>query len=77
MAVDFGPDVVFFLTDAAEPIISDDNLRVIDRWNRNAASIHAIEFGTNSAPAADNFLKRLARSNGGNYIYKNVTSFKQ
>lgn len=77
LAVDFGPDVVFFLTDAAEPIISDEDLRVIDRWNRNAASIHAIEFGTVASPAADNFLKKLARFNGGNYVYKNVTSFQQ
>ena len=76
MAVDFGPDVVFFLTDAAEPSISDENLKVIDRWNRNAASIHAIEFGVSSEPAGDNFLKRLARFNGGNYTYQDVTRFK-
>ena len=76
MAVDFGPDVVFFLTDAADPIISDDNLKVIDRWNRNAASIHAIEFGPSAEPSADNFLKKLARFNGGNYAYINVTQLK-
>lgn len=76
MAVDFGPDVVFFLTDAAEPIITDQDLKVIDRWNRNAAAIHSIEFGPQAAPAADNFLKRLARNNGGSYVYKNVTLFK-
>ena len=76
MAVDFGPDVVFFLTDAAEPVISDEELRVIDRWNRNAATIHAIEFGPQATPSADNFLKKLSRFNGGNYVYKNVTLFE-
>lgn len=76
MAVDFAPDIVFFLTDAAEPIISDADLKVIDRWNRNAANIHSIEFGPAAAPAGDNFLKKLARFNGGKYVYKNVTLFK-
>lgn len=77
MAVDFAPDVVFFLSDAAEPIISEKELQVIDRWNRNAASIHAIEFGPAASPAADNFLKKLARRNGGAYTYQNVTLFKE
>jgi hypothetical protein len=76
MAVDFAPDVVFFLTDAAEPMISDDELKTVDRWNRNAAAIHSIEFGPRVAPTQDNFLQKIAKQNGGNYVYRNVTRFK-
>lgn len=75
LAVDLGPDVVFFLTDAAEPIISERELKELDRFNRNAATIHAIEFGPGVAPAADNFLKKLARRNGGKYTYRDITGF--
>lgn len=69
MAVDFGPDVVFFLTDADDPLTSDSELDTIDRFNRNAAVIHAIEFGTNRNSSSRSFLKTLARRNGGQYVF--------
>ncbi|MDG2468152.1 MAG: hypothetical protein P8M80_02635 [Pirellulaceae bacterium] len=75
MAVDFGPDVVFFLTDAADPGLSEREMDVVDRMNRNAASIHTIEFGYATSSVQGNFLMQLARRNGGQYVYKNVTHF--
>ena len=77
LGVDFGPDVVFFLTDAEDPIKSGKDLETIDRWNRNAASINAIEFGTGPSQSSNSFMKRIASENGGSYIYKNVTQFTE
>lgn len=75
MAVDFGPDVLFFLTDADDPLKNEKELDTIDRWNRNAATINSIEFGTASSGDRNNFLVKLARRNGGQYVFKNVTLF--
>lgn len=72
MALRLHPDVVFFLTDADEPAMSDEQLRRINRKNQSAAAVHCIEFGERDA-AGENFLARLAHQNGGQYVYKNIT----
>lgn len=75
LAVDFGPDVVFFLTDANDLSKTDKELDTIDRWNRNAATINSIEFGTAASGGGNEFLTKLAKRNGGKYVFKNVTLF--
>lgn len=69
-----GPDVIFFLTDAGEPEMSAAQLY---RIRRKAAGIqiNVIEFGTGSEPS-ENFLKKLARQNGGQYSYVNIGSLR-
>jgi hypothetical protein len=75
-ALNFAPDVIFFLTDA-DDAMSASEMAEIARANRKArASICVIEFGRNPAPVANNFLARLAHDNGGQYGYIDTTKLK-
>lgn len=75
-AVNMGPDVIFFLTDADVPRLTDDELIQIERWNRARASINTIEFGSGSQRSADNFLVKIARRNDGQHVYIDVTKLR-
>lgn len=70
-ALGLRPDVIFFLTDADDPQLSESELEEIRKYNRGA-SINCIEFGTGLSPGGDNFLRRLARQNDGEHVYVNV-----
>jgi Ca-activated chloride channel family protein len=71
-ALAFRPDVIFFLTDADDPM-SDYELQDIQRVGERAGStICVIEFGRDRAPTSENFLQALARQNGGQYGYVNT-----
>ena len=75
-ALHFAPDVIFFLSDADDPM-SASEMAELARANRKAqASICVIEFGKKPAPAPNNFLARLARDNGGQYGYVDTTKLK-
>jgi hypothetical protein len=68
-AIACGPDVIFFLTDADDPM-SPQDLSDIARLNRRVgAAICVIEFGYEPDPPQDNFLMRLASESGGRYGY--------
>ncbi len=55
-AILFAPDVIFFLTDADDPMTSSE-LAELERANRKAqAAICVIEFGREPAPAPNDFL---------------------
>ena len=71
LALGMRPDVVFFLTDADEPQLTEDDLRRVSRLNRGA-SIHAIEFGYGPERSGINFLQQLARQNQGEHVYVDV-----
>jgi hypothetical protein len=75
-ALNFKPDVIFLLTDgAAENALSAADLNTIRQRNRHGTHIHCIEFGRlEKSPMADqaNFLKTLARENGGQYVFRNL-----
>lgn len=71
-ALRLGPDVIFFLTDAADPQLSPSELRELQRLNKGT-TINAIEFGSGPFPGGDNFLMKLARQNGGQHTYVDVT----
>lgn len=73
IAMKLQPDVLFFLTDAEEPRLTDDDLRQVQRWN-GGTSINAIEFGPRPYTGESNFLTRLAKENNGQYAYRNVTT---
>lgn len=74
-ALRLSPDCVFFLTDADEPRLTDAEMRAVDRANRGASTVHAIEFGVGEKGGGENFLMRLARENSGKHVYRDVTKF--
>jgi hypothetical protein len=73
-AISFAPDVIFFLTDADDPMTRAE-LADIDQTNRRAqAAICVIEFGRRQSPSPENFLMELARQSGGQYGYVNTAT---
>jgi hypothetical protein len=76
-AIAMTPNVIFFLSDADDPM-SASELAEIQRLNRRAqAAICVIEFGRKSAPTPNNFLMQLASESGGQYGYIDTTTLKQ
>ena len=73
MALGMRPDILFLLTDANEPQLSAQQLQEIRRQNSGTTAIHIIEFGYQAASTRDNFLKRLARQNGGRHAYVEIS----
>jgi hypothetical protein len=72
-AVSLRPDVIFFLTDADDPM-SHSELDEIAELNRRAGvAICTIEFGRGPARAGKNFLTELARTTSGQYGYVDTT----
>ncbi len=72
------PEVIFLLTDADEPQLTSRDMNEIKRINQGRTRIHCIEFGKGAELVkVDNFLKRLARENGGSYRYRDVTRFTE
>lgn len=74
MAIRMQPDVIFFLTDANDPQLTGAQLYKIQR-QAAGIQINAIEFGFGPESGGDNFLKKLARQNGGQYQYRDITKF--
>ena len=76
LALSLGPDVVFLLTDAEGGFTTAD-LIDIGGWNRSGAVINAIQFGIgNGRGNTENSLRAVARESRGQYIYKDVRSFR-
>ena len=73
-AIGFRPDVIFFLTDADTPMSAVEVQRALRQNRRVGASIVAIEFGFGPAPAGNNFLKVLANSTMGQYVYVSISN---
>jgi Ca-activated chloride channel family protein len=74
-ALSYGPEVLFFLTDAAEPELSAKQMETLRKLNNGRTKIHCIHFSKGPDLGVDNFLKRLAKANGGTYRYRDVTRF--
>jgi hypothetical protein len=72
LALGMNPDVIFFLTDADEPSLSAKQLAHIARRN-NGTSINTVEFGYGPRAESENFLVRLARQNGGQHMYVDIS----
>ena len=76
-ALAFQPDVIFFLTDADDPM-SASEMQEIERVNgRIGAAICVIEFGRTAAVPQKNFLIELAARSGGQYGYVDTTKLKR
>lgn len=72
LAVKMRPDVIFFLTDADEPVLDRQQLNRIQRLAAGII-IHAIEFGRGPKPDGNTFLAVLAEENGGQYTYVDIS----
>lgn len=72
LAIRMRPDVIFFLTDGDDPRLSR---RELDQIQRMAAgiTINAIEFGPGPPPEEKSFLATLAKENGGQYVYVDLS----
>jgi hypothetical protein len=64
-AVALEPDVIFYVTDAAE--LTDDQVRNVTQLNRARAAIHAVEVNNDREGREETPLKLLARLNGGTH----------
>jgi hypothetical protein len=75
-ALNFAPDVIFFLTDA-DDAMSASEMAELARINRKVqASICVIEFGKGPPANPNDFLARLAHDNGGQYGYVDTAKLK-
>ncbi len=78
LGLSFGPEVMFLLTDSGEPRLTPRELDDIQRRNGGKTRIHCIEFGIGAELSNDaNFLKKLARQNGGTHRYVDVSQFSR
>jgi uncharacterized protein with von Willebrand factor type A (vWA) domain len=76
-ALGFAPNVIFFLSDADDPM-SASELAEIKKLNERAqAAICVIEFGRGPMPPMYNFLMQLARESGGKYGYVDTTKLER
>lgn len=73
LALKLAPDVIFFLTDADQPVLNRTQLNRIAELNSGQTVINAIEFGLGPALSKDNFLSQLAGQNGGEHTYVDVS----
>jgi hypothetical protein len=73
LAIRMQPEVIFFFTDADEPRLTARQLERIRRM-ANGIVINAIEFGIGPQADADDFMVKLARQNGGQFGYVDVTT---
>ena len=80
MALKMNPDVIFFLTDATDPPLWPKDLEKIKTTNAGRVRIHTIQFGLGQELDLEsdlgNFLRKLARQNGGTYRYHDVNRLK-
>lgn len=72
-AIGYAPDVVFFLTDADDPMSTSELAEITKANRRSQTAICVIEFGRKAAPTPKNFLMQLASESGGQYGYVDTT----
>ena len=75
LAIRMQPDVIFFLTDGDEPKLTTAEIDEIT-YRASGIRINSIQFGAGPQPAGPNFLMELARQNGGQYRYVDITKLR-
>jgi uncharacterized protein with von Willebrand factor type A (vWA) domain len=71
------PDVIFFLSDADDPMSAKEVAEIVRLNERLGGQICVIEFGRGNAAPKSNFLMKLAQETGGQYAYVNVLRLEQ
>ncbi len=74
--LDIQPDVLVFMTDGGSPALSPDQLNRVKKMARGRTDVHCIQFGSGPLQDTDNFMKKLARQNGGSFRYINVYDWR-
>lgn len=74
-ALKLNPDVIFFLTDAAQPELTAAEIDKIQRRCASRITIHTVEFGIGDSLGINTFLKKLASATGGQADYRDVQKF--
>lgn len=78
MGLSFSPNVVFFLTDAAEPAMRESQLiEIQDRADRSLTTIHTVQFNRGPAENDGGWIRQLAEMNRGTYRYVDILSIEQ
>ena len=78
MGVNLRSDVIFFLTDAADPSLKQSEVDdLTERCMVQGTTIHSIEFGTGPSPGNDRWIEQLARRTNGKYRYLDVTDIER
>jgi hypothetical protein len=72
LALQMRPDVIFFLTDADEPRLTNSELAQIRQLNHGTV-INAVEYGAGPSFGERTFLQQLAEQNDGQHRYVDVT----
>jgi hypothetical protein len=78
LALRLRPDVIFFLTDGGKPGLSSFDLEELKRLNERHTRIHCVQFRSDDdedAVAAEEFLRKLAVQNDGEFVCRDVTRF--
>ena len=77
-ALAMSPEVIFFLTDADDPSLTQPQLHEIrERAELSSTTIHAVQFNLGPAPNDGSWIRVLAEMNRGTYKYIDVTSFNK
>ncbi len=74
MALNMGPDVVFFLTDADSSPSNKEIDSLQTKASRSGTTLHTIQFGAGPSRNAGGWLKLLAEGTGGKFRYVDVTA---
>lgn len=74
LALDLKPDVIFFLTDGADPSLSQRQIdQVISRADANQTTIHAVQFGVGSNRGDGRWIEQLSQRARGKFRYVDVS----
>ncbi len=77
-ALSMRPDVVFFLTDAADPNLSSRQLdQVVSRAEGGLTTIHTIQFGTGENNGEGQWIEQLAKRTQGKFRYVDVAKLSK
>ena len=76
-ALRLSPDVIFFLTDADDPMPASDVVDCTRHATNNGIAIHTIEFGIGQSGTRENFLIQLARGSSGRHVYVNTQQLER
>lgn len=76
-ALSFEPDIVFFLSDADDPMPASEVQKIVQLSQRKGTAVNVIEFGRGPNPEQVNFLVQIAQQTGGQYGYVNTSHFEK
>ena len=77
MALRMRPDVIWLMTDGDDPELTGRDLERIARVNEATSVIHVVQFGKGQPKRGQDWLKRLAKENRGEYKFVDVTAEKK